>query len=185
MAAIWGLHNRLVWCEALHSEQFQLCNAIPILSPFFLYHPYIPHSLIQRIFLFSSIKSNTHVIQSRHYACTVIPVPHTDTTIPPPLVSTIQFSYINRLSVPLRTTGCWYGWILVTCWGFRSQWGVRIISTRVGSHSRVNDNWLGWWIYSHVSDPTPDMVIVLVDDSTIFQCNAKSLLTVDLGDSPW
>ena len=38
-----GLHNRLVWSEALHSEQFQLCNAIPILSPFFLYHHYIPH----------------------------------------------------------------------------------------------------------------------------------------------
>ena len=36
----------------VHSEQFQLCNAIPILSPFFLYHPYIPHSLIRRIFYF-------------------------------------------------------------------------------------------------------------------------------------
>ena len=32
-----------------------MCNAIPILSPFFLYHPYIPHSLIRRIFLFSSL----------------------------------------------------------------------------------------------------------------------------------
>ena len=41
-----------VWCEALHSEQFQMCNAIPILPPFFLYHPYIPHFLIQRIFIF-------------------------------------------------------------------------------------------------------------------------------------
>ena len=30
-----------------------MCNAIPILSFFFLYHPYIPHSLI----LFSSILS--------------------------------------------------------------------------------------------------------------------------------
>ena len=30
-----------------------MCNAIPILSPFFLHHPYISHSLIQRI-LFSS-----------------------------------------------------------------------------------------------------------------------------------
>ena len=29
-----------------------MCNAIPILSPFFLYHPYIPHSLIRRIFNF-------------------------------------------------------------------------------------------------------------------------------------
>ena len=28
---------------------------IPILSVFFLYHPYIPHFLIQRFFLFSSI----------------------------------------------------------------------------------------------------------------------------------
>ena len=34
-----------------------MCNAIPILSPFFLYHPYIPHSLIRRIFLFSSLPS--------------------------------------------------------------------------------------------------------------------------------
>ena len=36
----------------VHSEQFQLRNAIPILSPFFLYHSYIPHSLIRRIFYF-------------------------------------------------------------------------------------------------------------------------------------
>ena len=34
-----------------------MCNSIPILSPFFLYHPYIPHSLIRRIFLFSSLPS--------------------------------------------------------------------------------------------------------------------------------
>ena len=34
-----------------------MCNAIPILSPFFLYHPYISHSLIRRIFLFSSLPS--------------------------------------------------------------------------------------------------------------------------------
>ena len=34
-----------------------MCNAIPILSPFFLYHPYIPNSLIRRIFLFSSLPS--------------------------------------------------------------------------------------------------------------------------------
>ena len=34
-----------------------MCNAIPILSPFFLYHPYIPHSLIRRFFLFSSLPS--------------------------------------------------------------------------------------------------------------------------------
>ena len=27
-----------------------MCNAIPILSPFFLYHPYIPHSLIEKKF---------------------------------------------------------------------------------------------------------------------------------------
>ena len=44
--AVKGLHHQLVWCEALHSEQFQMCNVIPILSPFFLYHPYIPYSLI-------------------------------------------------------------------------------------------------------------------------------------------
>ena len=29
-----------------------MCNAIPILSPFFLYHPSIPHSLIGRSFYF-------------------------------------------------------------------------------------------------------------------------------------
>ena len=29
-----------------------MCNAIPILSPSFLYHPYIPQSLIQRISYF-------------------------------------------------------------------------------------------------------------------------------------
>ena len=34
-----------------------MCNAIPTLSPFFLYRPYIPHSLIRRIFLFSSLHS--------------------------------------------------------------------------------------------------------------------------------
>ena len=32
-----------------------MCNAIPILSPFFLYHPYIPHSLILRIFYFLAV----------------------------------------------------------------------------------------------------------------------------------
>ena len=31
------------------SEQFQMCNAIPILSPFFLYHPYISQKIIQII----------------------------------------------------------------------------------------------------------------------------------------
>ena len=34
-----------------------MCTAIPILSPFFLYHPYIPHSLIRNFFLFSSLPS--------------------------------------------------------------------------------------------------------------------------------
>ena len=34
-----------------------MCNAIPILSPFFLYHPYIPHSLNRRIVLFNSLPS--------------------------------------------------------------------------------------------------------------------------------
>ena len=29
-----------------------MCNAVPIWSPFFLYHPYIPYSLILRIFYY-------------------------------------------------------------------------------------------------------------------------------------
>ena len=33
-----------------------MCNAIPILSPFFLYHLYISHSLIRRIFYFLVIR---------------------------------------------------------------------------------------------------------------------------------
>ena len=46
-----------------------MCNAIPILSPFFLYHPYTPHSLIQRIFFLVGILSS--------YDCCEIPT-HTN-----------------------------------------------------------------------------------------------------------
>ena len=56
--------------EGIHKKLQKVCTyssnyitwtyvVIPVLSPCFLYHPYIPHFLIRRIFLFTCIHSNT------------------------------------------------------------------------------------------------------------------------------
>ena len=53
---IEGFLHPLVWCEALHSEKFQMCNAITMLSPFFLYlysyslAPGVSFDLLQRLY---------------------------------------------------------------------------------------------------------------------------------------